>query len=554
MPERGLIRMELQSEPAPEADLRSPEGEEAKDRKQDERTRKRFFESLLKSKLSPAILALAVLSPRALESLKESKAGKLALDDLSLKDVAAWEDRPKLEGLPSYEAMRRELAEAIGEEKLEKEIPVHTEDYINSIREMRRAQERSKEPLAVQGFEEQHGVPDEDIRRIVSETYPLGWTGAGTVSSINASPEVVRTLLKQYGKTTKTVNGICKNGEWKDPTELFLTQEQGLSYETTQLVGHELAHTNDWNRSNTLSPEDRLTLLYLVHARISSPNHLRFPYVESIRKGNRKDEHLQRCTEYFAELMGFAFDIPARTKEGWERRFRVKAVENWAEPEAHPSPEAFGVEDLKLVNWYLNKVDPAFKPWEASEKRQELIRSTMLRVYERETEASLAPIPSPALRASLFARLGDEDRLERKVADVFAGTSEGRDAPDEIVTYIERYESALSDEVHAFEEGTTPRLRTAQDALHHLVWTLDLLSKQTGALASVSESGVLGLMKQAVKKAEAALHGCTPEEMDGLARDIRKRADILHGRIAFNERPPASFGPYVERLKDKGFL
>jgi hypothetical protein len=294
--------------------------------------------------------------------------------------------------------------------------------------------------------------------------------------------------------------------------------------------------------------------LYLVHARVSAPNHLRFSYVESIRNEDKKIEHMRKCTEYFAEVLGFALNISAPTKKAWERSFREKAVETWGEPAAKPSPGAFGAEDLKLVNWYLHKVDPSFEPWEAAAKRQDIIRATMLEADERAAEQSLSHIPSPAIRVALLSILGKEDRLEKRVSDALAGWMTELDAPDEIQEYLDRYGAARSGESAFSARRTEPRLQTAQEALSTLVYQIEMLSNTSGALASMRESGTIGLMDKAAEEAGDALERCSPEDMEELAREIQRRANVRHGYVAFNERPPASFGPYVKRLKDKGLL
>jgi hypothetical protein len=530
----------------PESRLRSPETEEA------ERAgaRKALFEALAEKKMFAAFAAVVSLAPYASETLKGTRAGKLIRDDVTLRDVASWEDRPKLEGLPSYEAMRRELAESFGEETLENEIPVHTEDYVESIRKMREKQERTKEPLQVNGFEEKYGIPDEAMRRIIGETVPSGWSGAGTVSRLSIASE--RIPMSDESGLHGHADGVCLDGKWTDASTILVAPDYKPSQETPELLIHELAHANDWNRSNVLSPEDRLTLLHLVHGRVSSPDHLRFPYVESINNPDKKAEHLRKCTEYWAVLMEKALTIPAESKKEWELAFRTMAVETWAHPQAHPSKDAFGQKDLRIVNWYLNAVDPSFRPWEAVKKRRDLIEKTMLEAYGREVQERLRPIPSAPLRVLFRQSMhADQDHPAMRLSAVFAGYKD-EGVPKEILDYVERYEEARESEYRAW--WRRPGNQTAREALSALWHFLRKVPSYSQSLSSVRRSWVLRIVDRRIQDVMEALRACAPEDVSALERDMKEYDRIMRGRAVFSERPPKSFGQYVANLTRKKLL
>lgn len=561
--EASLASMSHEAQKFREVLLSSPEGERVPDEAvqkeaaeieafvrnlrdaERKKVRRTLLEGLIATNLYVAVAAMVSLAPRATEALQDTKAGKLAMDEMSLKDVAAWEDRPKLEGLPSYEVMRRELAEAFGEEALEEEIPVHTEDYIDFIRKMRAEQERAKEPLAVEGFQEKFGIPDEAIQQIISETVPSGWSGAGTVSSFTISQKPMP-LSKESG-LSGNADGRCRSGEWEKAAELLVSPDYRLSDKTPALINHELAHANDWNRSNVLSPEDRLTLLYLVHERMSSPDHLRFSYVESISNPDKKAEHLKKCTEYWAELMGYSLDIPAESKEEWERKFRAKAVEKWAHPQAHPSPDAYGAKDLRIVNWYVGKVDPSFKPWEASKDRQELIDRTMREVISTEVEELVADVPSASMRTMFTQMLQGDHRHEALRAYGSVTEDELSELPESVRSYLEDFDDARRAEESEFVRNIPERLDTVFFAYARLHLNLELIRDRTNILGRIRGSDELNEMQEQVGLLNEGFRGLGNADIAEVERLAQEYDRIQRGNIHFDKEPPKKILAMLER-------
>lgn len=509
------------------------------------KVRRSLLEGLAYTKLYVAIAAMVSLAPRATEALQDTKAGKLVMDEMSLKDVAEWEDRPKLEGLPTYEVMRRELAEAFGEEALEEEIPVHTEDYIDYIRKMRAEQERSREPLAVEGFQEKFGIPDEAIQQIISDTVPSGWSGAGTVSSLTIAPKPMP-MSKESG-LSGNADGRCHGGEWIKASELFVSPDYRLSDDTPQLFNHELAHSNDWNRSNVLSPEDRLTLLYLVHERMSSPDHLRFSYVESLSNPDKKAEHLKKCTEYWAELMGYALNIPAKSKEGWERNFRAKAVEKWAHPQAQPSPDSYGAKDLRVVNWYIKKIDSSFKPWEASKERQELIDRTMYEAIASEVNDLIVEIPSAPVRTIFTQMLEGDTRHAVLRACGRITDDELSEFPKSVQDYLEDFQDAWRIEGSEIANSIPKRLETAFLAYSRLRTSLETLRDRTNVLGLIRGSDDVHDIQEQVDHLLEAFRGLGEADVAEVERLAQEDHRISNGNISFGQEPPKQILAILER-------
>ena len=248
----------------------------------------------------------------------ESKTGKILTDRVTLSDVARWEKRPAQEDLPSYEDMRRELEGAIGRGRLEQEIPVYSADYVRSAREKRAERERRAERLAVR-LESKLGLPDDRVREIIRATTPRSWTGESAIEHLTMADERIP-MPREYG-IEAYADGICEHGVSHEASGIRLSPDFQTEPIAFNLLNHEFAHANDWRRSNTMPPEDRLTLLHLIHRRVESDDRIHFNYVEKIQNPDSRELHLRRMTEYWAELMSMAMDLPARNADEWAARF-----------------------------------------------------------------------------------------------------------------------------------------------------------------------------------------------------------------------------------------
>ena len=512
----------------------------------DDRVKKTLINALRSGKLRVASLALCALA-------ETGCAGMIGTGDRGLTweqveaEYPTWEGRPDIKDLPTYEEMRDELRDAIGEEALDIHVPVLMGDYVDSERAKRKQQEEMKGPFRVEGFEEKYGIPDNDLQRMFRETLPQSWTGAGAVASFGISQEPL-TFNEEYG-LHGAVDGVCRNGKGSEPATLLVGPEYHMSAGTPNVVIHEITHANDWERANVMTPEDRTTLLYLVHRRVASADHLRFSYVESINNEDRRIEHLKKCTEYWPMLMEEALSIPADDAAGWERGFRAMAFATMSHPQAEVSPESFGQQDLELVKWYLKKTDPDFKPWEAAQKRLELIRETMTKAYTERIDEALSGIESPALRTSLMNAFSGDVRPEmRLLSPAQAGVVQMQDGG----AHMAQFSRSLTLKSAELRQRHSPRLSVAFGSAHELMLLMkDIRERHIQDLHDVRTSSHVKRLESLTQNLAVALRGCSAEDVSELERLMASYDALYRGQL-FEGRSPAWVKVTVERLERNG--
>lgn len=481
----------------------------------------------------------------------QTKTGKLLTDTAALADVTRWETKPALEDLPSYEDMRRELEGAIGRELLREEIPVNPADYATYLREWRRERERQAERVSVR-LEAGTGLPDARMREIIRETTPPSWTGVHAIESVSVSAGKIP-LPKEYG-IEGYADGICEHGVSHEPSGIRLSPDYWSKPVQFSLLDHEFAHANDWRRSNTLAPQDRLTLLYLVHTRVSSDERIKFSYVESIKNDDPKQQHLVRIREYWAELMKMALDTPADNEQGWVRKMTYDAGLHDAKPvERGGKKSESGADDVRLVRWYLSVTDPDFRPWNAARARAELVDRTMREAIDDRVREALDGLPPGKIRAIvaklLERRRADDPEIARNLTRI--GRSQfkirpdkqprWRVAPDDRTSFY----GALLDHENALEAVTLrapDRSRAVVAAFRDLLETIGLWrTRRDGKTAfDLTDPRQDKEALDAVKRVDAlrrALSGLGESEREDAERYVGEFVRALEGDI---EQPSSS--------------
>jgi hypothetical protein len=75
-----------------------------------------------------------------------------------------------------------------------------------------------------------------------------------------------------------------------------------MQWNLGDMLPHEIAHANDWNRSKTMSLEERAELLHRVLERVQSADRYKSSYVESINNEDKQLELKEKVNEYWAEV------------------------------------------------------------------------------------------------------------------------------------------------------------------------------------------------------------------------------------------------------------
>lgn len=126
---------------------------------------------------------------------------------------------------------------------------------------------------------------------------------------------------------------------------------------------HAYAHAGGWD---ALHADDRCRVAYVVRGRLQSPDRIRFSHAESCA------HEADRVQEYWAELLAFAFGIPAQNQSEWRRLFLARSVQRAAgAPLAYPMRET-GLKDRDLVEWHLKRTNVA-EPWEFANRSVEWV-------------------------------------------------------------------------------------------------------------------------------------------------------------------------------------
>jgi|GEM_PF-4642057 len=183
----------------------------------------------------------------------------------------------------------------------------------------------------------------------VLDTYPKGWV-YNEVSSIEQSVEE-KEAPKEYGlQDNQKVIADCSHDLYEKSKITFYnsTKERLDSYYVlSELLGHELAHANDWITDNEMSTEDRLELLTAITGRLDSEDRYKSNYVESIVNEDKQREKYLKAVEYWAEICSQYFS----------------------------DPSSLHVKDFRIVDRVVQKSDLEFSPLFQKLDRTNLITS-----------------------------------------------------------------------------------------------------------------------------------------------------------------------------------
>ena len=208
----------------------------------------------------------------------------------------------------------------------------------------------------------------EMLARMVYETFPKTWGDRATVSKIVFSDESMPMPASYKGDQLEAA-GEARDGLNESPVEIAINikLDGAISSSLPGILVHEFAHASDWYRTSALSLEDRYELMHRIVQRVQDENRIHFSYPEKYQSKDTKSETDQRSVEYWAVLMEKALQTPGSNEEHWEGLLSG-TLQNI-------DPKADVRIDIENVKWYLKKIDPEFKPWEATQKRKELFEA-----------------------------------------------------------------------------------------------------------------------------------------------------------------------------------
>jgi len=333
-----------------------------------------------------------------------SKANIFDVEERIRRDAGIAHER-KRAGLPSYEQMLRELAEVIGEDRVNAETPLNIEEMIPAVRTVRQNAERAQETAHVEGFEEAYGVRSETMKRILAETFPRGWSNVGSIAVMQAVP---------LSELPPNAVGVCRGGREKEPAVIQMWNELPIQ-ELMRLVVHEATHANSSETANVMDPKLRVELLYRTHQRVRSKDRPRFDYVEDwITERDPHERYSRKIAEYLAKLQEVAMMTPADSEELW----RDGVAQSLAMMAKEPGEAAATgtLEDVDLALDVLRASDPEFKPWEAAMRRDQLFVEEMRTHAHAAFENEIAQIPSGTMRSIVQHRLDHRPSASERVA------------------------------------------------------------------------------------------------------------------------------------------
>ena len=343
-------------------------------------------------------LAFALMvTPAGLEACAPLRAeiGRGALSGISSVD------RPDDPNLPNYEQMLSELKQVFGEEYIASMLLIH-ERYHKRLGESVKTRYGGLENL---------DVSEQSIDAYVKETQPQSWIN--WLGTVVINPKLVP--IHYPGLQGKAEFGHCAGDAEGNPitvefTHENLSQNNDLNFiavqEVANSLAHELAHAGDWSKNRKLTAEQSLIALYQVYKLVSSPDRPKFAYVESIKAENqaeKQQERVGKITEYFAELFAEALTLRNAGHSSVEWR---EALKSHFIKKLHASPEA-AQRNIDFIEQYLAWSDPNFKPWEATQRKDDILEKMYLENIERRLNRDLDQIQDQVLRQALKNALTD---------------------------------------------------------------------------------------------------------------------------------------------------
>lgn len=332
-----------------------------------ERSRKAMCESLSSSAKKVASLAAFLASANGIAGCGVAHAVR----------ADRWEavglGRPE-KGFPPNAEMIRTLQAETGQALVHAEI----QNRRRTKAELARREGRT-DSVRIEGFDAVELDP-ELVREYVESGFPKSWSRAANLGRIAITPKELRIPYPGLEDRTEFAHAdIPADG---GPAKILVTSTQFEKEEPdghimslfNRTMSHELAHVNDYGASPDLTPQEALQLQYLVFERSRAEGRPKFAYPEGI--AHPKDAARAtggRMREYFAETLMTALEHGGTT---------VNPIDDWTEwsetladalRTEHRASSEEAVRNVGMIRWYLERVDPTFKPWVAERERKRVL-------------------------------------------------------------------------------------------------------------------------------------------------------------------------------------
>lgn len=194
------------------------------------------------------------------------------------------------------------------------------------------------------GTLEMKEISAEQLRQILAETYPRGWV-KDEVSEIKQEnrPHLIGYLPASKKLADRRALATCSHEEDKPNTIVFYDVSfQQSPRALVDALGHEIAHSNDWETDDSVPASTLEALERAITDRLTAPDRFRSSYVESISQ-TEKIEHKKE--EYWAEICAQYLE----------------------------DATVLSVTDFELVDNFVRSTDPQFNWRESAERRVEIL-------------------------------------------------------------------------------------------------------------------------------------------------------------------------------------
>lgn len=394
----------------------------------------------------------ALLLSSSLASL-EGCAGGLSVGKGHLVGIHAEERlRVAEDTLPSYEQMLEELNDAVGERQV-------MEDLERQHQYTAHAHEHEQKYTRYIGFEKLD-ISQSLVKKYIEQTVPQSWWANGHLGEMEVNPHFAP--ITKPGFEGKVEYGHCNVSGVGEPIKIEFTNKdlqqdkaRGNQFEEEK-VGtvfsvalHELTHGSDWRSSTMLQPKQVLAEMYLVHQAMKDVGRPKFEYPESIHVkdgGDKKAEMYAKMTEFFAEVMEEALhEDKGSDWQTWESAF----ADNLVARRGASKDGAMRV--AHIVKTHLQWTDPSFEPWQAAQKRVEIITAMNI---EHESKR--------------FSHMLLEDIKDTQIATALSEAFKGQSWSEDDVLYQIRVLSGLDESVDG-RFGQVAALRAEKGASSKVV-------------------------------------------------------------------------------------
>lgn len=188
-------------------------------------------------------------------------------------------------------------------------------------------------------------VLSQETLREVLETFPQTWIH-GEIGSIRQTDEIDK-VSKSYGIEGYTFASCSDLNEPKIRAAItfYRQSQESDAFHVISVLGHEIAHTNDWDSDNEATLEERTNLLLAIAGRLEADDRYMSSYVESIKNDDKQLEKFRKAKEYWAEICEAYFG----------------------------DPDSLHYEDFRVVDEYVKRGDPNFAVEESTKERLRLI-------------------------------------------------------------------------------------------------------------------------------------------------------------------------------------